>query len=135
MLNHPLPIKLDRDNHILWHTQMENVIYANGFEDHIEGLSPCPLKTISTDEVNLDFLDWRKYMYDPELDLLLSHPRCYGPNCWAMNIPWNMDNPPTKLLCFHQSKNNAIETFFSNNKKRPSPHHDGIHLKTQTYLW
>ncbi|KAL6329269.1 hypothetical protein AAG906_015467 [Vitis piasezkii] len=61
MLNHPLPIKLDRDNHILWHTQMENVIYANGFEDHIEGLRPCPLKTISTGEVNLNFLVWRRY--------------------------------------------------------------------------
>ncbi|KAL6316706.1 hypothetical protein AAG906_019637 [Vitis piasezkii] len=61
MLNHPLPIKLDRDNHILWHTQMENVIYANGFEDHIEGLRPCPPKTISTGEVNPDFLVWRRY--------------------------------------------------------------------------
>ena len=55
MLNHPLPIKLDRDNYILWHIQMENVIYANGFEDHIEGLRPCPPKTISTGEVNPNF--------------------------------------------------------------------------------
>ncbi|RVW20913.1 hypothetical protein CK203_110546 [Vitis vinifera] len=36
MLNHALPIKLDRNNYILWRTQMENVIFANGFEDHIE---------------------------------------------------------------------------------------------------
>ena len=61
MLNHPLLIKLDRDNYILWHTQMENVIYVNGFEDHIEGLRPCPLKIISIGEVNLDFLIWRRY--------------------------------------------------------------------------
>ncbi|KAJ9683081.1 hypothetical protein PVL29_018886 [Vitis rotundifolia] len=38
MLNHALPIKLDRNNYVLWRTQMENVIFANGFEDHIEGL-------------------------------------------------------------------------------------------------
>ena len=61
MLNHPLPIKLDRDNYIIWHIQMENVIYANGFEDHIEGLRPCPPKIISTGEVNPDFLVWRRY--------------------------------------------------------------------------
>ena len=61
MLNHPLPIKLDRDNYILWHTQMENVIYANGFEDHIEDLKPCPPKIISIGEVNPDFLVWRRY--------------------------------------------------------------------------
>ena len=42
MLNHHLLIKLDKDNYILWHTQMENVIYANGFEEHIEGLKECP---------------------------------------------------------------------------------------------
>ena len=29
-LNHTLPIKLDRNNFLLWKTQMENVIYANG---------------------------------------------------------------------------------------------------------
>ena len=42
MLNHALPIKLDRNNYILWRTQMENDIFANGFEDHIEGLKICP---------------------------------------------------------------------------------------------
>ena len=61
MLNHHFPIKLDRDNYILWHTQMENVIYANGFEDHIEGLRPCPPKTISIGEVNPYFLVWKRY--------------------------------------------------------------------------
>ncbi|RVW76269.1 Retrovirus-related Pol polyprotein from transposon RE1 [Vitis vinifera] len=47
MLNHPLPIKLDRNNYVLWKTQMENVIYANGFEEHIEGLKPCPPQMIA----------------------------------------------------------------------------------------
>ncbi|RVW78677.1 hypothetical protein CK203_048456 [Vitis vinifera] len=36
MLNHLLPVELDRNNYVLWKTQMENVIYANGFEEHIE---------------------------------------------------------------------------------------------------
>lgn len=43
MLNHSLPIKLDRSNYILWRTQMENVIFANGFEEYVEGLKVCPL--------------------------------------------------------------------------------------------
>ena len=32
-LNHHLPIKLDKNNFILWKTQMENVVFANSFED------------------------------------------------------------------------------------------------------
>ena len=32
MLNHALPIKLDKDNYMLWITQMENLIYANGLK-------------------------------------------------------------------------------------------------------
>ncbi|RVW49671.1 hypothetical protein CK203_076696 [Vitis vinifera] len=40
-LNHALPIKLDKDNYMLWRTPMENVIYANSFEDHVEvGFTP-----------------------------------------------------------------------------------------------
>ncbi|RVW57741.1 hypothetical protein CK203_116248 [Vitis vinifera] len=51
MLNHPLPVKLDRNNYVLWKTQMENVIYANGFKEHIEGLKPCPPQMIATCEI------------------------------------------------------------------------------------
>ena len=61
MLNHPLPVKLDRNNYILWKTQMENVIYANGFEEHIERLKPCPSQMTVTGEVNPDFLTWRRF--------------------------------------------------------------------------
>ena len=61
MLNHPLPVKLDRNNYILWKTQMENVIYANGFEEHIESLKPCPSQMTVTGEVNPDFLTWRRF--------------------------------------------------------------------------
>ena len=61
MLNHPLPVKLDRNNYILWKTQMENVIYANGFEEHIERLKPCPSQMTVTGEVNPDFLTWRHF--------------------------------------------------------------------------
>ncbi|RVW33351.1 hypothetical protein CK203_085317 [Vitis vinifera] len=61
MLNHHLPVKLDRNNYVLWKTQIENVIYANGFDEHIEGLKPCPHQMIATGEVNPDFLTWRRF--------------------------------------------------------------------------
>ena len=57
MLNHALPIKLDKDNY-MWRTQMENVIYVNDFEDHVEGLTLCPSKTISNVETNPKFILW-----------------------------------------------------------------------------
>ena len=37
LLNHVLPIKLDRNNYVLWKAQMENVGFANGFGDYIDG--------------------------------------------------------------------------------------------------
>ncbi|RVW18439.1 Retrovirus-related Pol polyprotein from transposon RE1 [Vitis vinifera] len=48
VLNHSLLIKLDRTNYILWRTQMENIVFANGFKDHVEGLKPCPSKETSS---------------------------------------------------------------------------------------
>ena len=61
MLNHPLPVKLDKNNYILWCTQMENVIFANSCEERIEGLKACPPKTTTTGEINPEFLKWRRY--------------------------------------------------------------------------
>ena len=61
MLNHVLPMKLDKSNYILWRTQMENVIFANGFEDHIEGLNMCPTKMTIVGIINLEFVLWRRY--------------------------------------------------------------------------
>ena len=61
MLNHVLPVKLDKSNDILWRTQMENVIFANGFEDHIEGLNMCPSKMTTAGTINLKFISWRRY--------------------------------------------------------------------------
>ncbi|KAJ9678334.1 hypothetical protein PVL29_020488 [Vitis rotundifolia] len=61
MLNHALLIKLDRNNYVLWRTQMENVIFANGFEDHIEGLKICPPQKTSSRETNPDFILWRRF--------------------------------------------------------------------------
>ena len=52
VLNQTLLIKLDRNNYILWKTQMENVIFANGFEDYIDGLKVCPPKETSTSVLN-----------------------------------------------------------------------------------
>ena len=54
ILNHAPPIKLDNNNYI-WRTRMENVVFANGFEDHIEGLKVYPPKVTSSGETNLRF--------------------------------------------------------------------------------
>ncbi|KAL5579599.1 hypothetical protein UlMin_012041 [Ulmus minor] len=60
MLNHTLPVKLDRTNYVLWRSQMDNVVFANGFENFIEGISICPQKETSDGLVNLDFVVWRR---------------------------------------------------------------------------
>ena len=40
---------------------MDNVIYADGFENFIEGLSVCPEKTDpTTGAVNPEFVAWRR---------------------------------------------------------------------------
>ncbi|RVW58393.1 hypothetical protein CK203_113255 [Vitis vinifera] len=61
-LNHALPIKLDHNNYILWKTQMENVVYANGFEEYIEGTKSCPPKELPTGDLNLDFTSHEAWM-------------------------------------------------------------------------
>ena len=61
VLNHPLPVELDGNNYVLWKTQIENVIYANGFDEHIEGLKPCPPQMTATGEVNPDFITWQRF--------------------------------------------------------------------------
>ncbi|KAL5552466.1 hypothetical protein UlMin_039867 [Ulmus minor] len=60
MLNHTLPVKLDRTNYVLWRSQMDNVVFANGFENFIEGISICPQKETSDGLVNPDFVVWRR---------------------------------------------------------------------------
>ena len=37
-------LELDRNNFIIWRPQMENVILANGFEEHIKGMNVYPYK-------------------------------------------------------------------------------------------
>ena len=61
VLNHSLLIKLDRTNYILWRTQMENIVFANGFKDHVEGLKPCPSNETSSGDINPEFIHWRRY--------------------------------------------------------------------------
>ena len=53
LLNHVLPIKLDRNNYVLWKTKMENVVFANGFEDYIDGTKKCAPKEIRSGEATL----------------------------------------------------------------------------------
>ena len=59
---------------------MENVIYANSFEDHVEGLTICPSKTSSNGETNPEFILWR---------MILSWIYCrnYGTNNRVSNLP------------------------------------------------
>eukprot|EP00261_Vitis_vinifera_P016565 XP_010645732.1 PREDICTED: uncharacterized protein LOC104877922 [Vitis vinifera] len=38
---------------------MENVFFANGFEEFIEGTKPCPSKELPTGEINPEFVQWR----------------------------------------------------------------------------
>ena len=40
---------------------MENVIYANRFEEHIKGLKPCPSQMTAIGEINSDFLACRRF--------------------------------------------------------------------------
>ncbi|KAG6752025.1 hypothetical protein POTOM_044241 [Populus tomentosa] len=60
MLNHTLPVKLDRTNYILWRSQVDNVIFANGFEDFIDGSTICPEKELSPGVLNPAFIAWRR---------------------------------------------------------------------------
>ncbi|KAL5562771.1 hypothetical protein UlMin_032518 [Ulmus minor] len=60
MLNHTLPVKLDRTNYILWRFQIDNVAFANGFEDYIDGTSVCPDKELSPGVINPTFVTWRR---------------------------------------------------------------------------
>ena len=38
---------------------MDNVIFANGFEDYIEEIFVCPSRTLSTRSINQEFVAWR----------------------------------------------------------------------------
>ncbi|KAL6333768.1 hypothetical protein AAG906_028954 [Vitis piasezkii] len=60
MLNHTLPVKLDRTNYIMWKSQIDNVVFANGFEDFIDGSSICPDKELSSGLINPAFVAWRR---------------------------------------------------------------------------
>ncbi|KAL5578167.1 hypothetical protein UlMin_019866 [Ulmus minor] len=60
MLNHTLSVKLDRTNYILWRSQIDNVVFANGFEDYIDETSVCPEKELSPGVINPAFIAWRR---------------------------------------------------------------------------
>jgi hypothetical protein len=60
MLNHTLPVKLDRSNYVLWRSQIDNVVFANGFEDFIDGTAICPEKELSPGVINPSFVAWRR---------------------------------------------------------------------------
>ena len=40
---------------------MENVVYANGFEEYINGTKPCPPQELHTSELNPTFVQWRRF--------------------------------------------------------------------------
>ena len=39
---------------------MENVVFANGFEDYVDGTKKCPPKEIRSGEANPEFIKWRR---------------------------------------------------------------------------
>ena len=39
---------------------MENVVFANGFEDYIDGTKKCQPKEIRSGEANPEFIKWRR---------------------------------------------------------------------------
>jgi hypothetical protein len=59
-LNHSLPVKLDRTNYVLWKSQIDNIVFANGFEDFIDDTSVCPEKELSAGVINSTFITWRR---------------------------------------------------------------------------
>ncbi|KAG6790310.1 hypothetical protein POTOM_006458 [Populus tomentosa] len=59
-LNHALPVKLDRTNYVLWKSQIDNIVFANGFEDFIDDTFVCPEEELSTSVINLAFITWRR---------------------------------------------------------------------------
>ncbi|KAG6793657.1 hypothetical protein POTOM_002872 [Populus tomentosa] len=60
MLNHTPPVKLDRSDYILWRSQIDHVVFANGFEDFIDGTTICPEKELSPGVINPSFVVWRR---------------------------------------------------------------------------
>jgi hypothetical protein len=46
MLNHTLPMKLDRTNYVLWRSHIDSVVFTHEFEDFIDGTSICPEKSV-----------------------------------------------------------------------------------------
>ena len=60
-LNHGLPVRLDRSNFILWHAQMENIIYVNGLEDFIDVSATSPPQFLGDSRtLNPNFIQWRR---------------------------------------------------------------------------
>ena len=56
----PTTSVVDRSNYVLWRSQIDNVIFANGFEDFIDGTAICPEKELSPGLLNPSFVAWRR---------------------------------------------------------------------------
>ena len=39
---------------------MENVIFANGFEEYVDGVKQCPSKNFPSGEIKSEFVQWRR---------------------------------------------------------------------------
>ncbi|KAL6332845.1 hypothetical protein AAG906_015111 [Vitis piasezkii] len=88
MLNHTLPVKLDRTNYILWKSQIDNVVFANGFEDFIDGSSIRPDKELGL--INPALLLGEDKIERSSVALLVSHTD-HGTNHWSQlfSLAWN----------------------------------------------
>ena len=121
MLNQALLIKLDTDNYNLWQTQMENVIFANGFEEHIEGLKVCPSKATDSVELNPEFISWRQFDR-----MILSWiyssltPEIMATYYWVANFSFNVACLREDLLFLFQSMSNETVIDIPNNTQKLS---------------
>lgn len=53
-LNQPISVKLDATNHLMWQTQVLNIIIANGLEGYIDGSIPCPPQFLNAQGLQLN---------------------------------------------------------------------------------
>jgi len=126
-LNHSLPVKLDRTNYVLWKSQIDNIVFANGFEDFIDGTSVCPEKELSAGVINSTFITLSRKriecrcnqfnihylektrLHNPQLDLLIPHTNYHGTDHWTHYFSVCLECIGEDLLFFFKSKNNATK--------------------------
>ena len=106
---------------------MENVIFTNGFEDHIEGVKSCSSKDNKQRWNEPRFHSIEKiWSNGPKLDLLLTDFGDYGPNNQLLDFSCSMVYIGKDFLDFVQGSSDATSSKVSDHKERVSLN-DGLH--------